>query len=453
MLFNSISFLFFFLPAVLLAFHLAPPFLRLPILLLASLVFYSVSGLVPLYFLLAAIAWGWGCAFLPTALPKRVRVITALFVPMGALFVFKYLGFALDTLGVDGEARDPFLPVLAILLPAGISFYTFQVVSYSLDALDGVLPRERSLLKFGCYISAFPQLIAGPIVRYADMKPQLDRIATQPQLAPDYVNGIKFIAFGLFGKVFAADILRMFHGNHLAVDFAERGTSTDALFVISAYSFQIYYDFWAYSLMAIGLGRLFAINLPINFNEPYIANNPKDFWRRWHITLSSWLRDYVYIKLGGNERYIRNILIVFAVTGLWHGAGWNFVIWGLYHAALVLGYHATRGVWDRLPSLAQRALTFVLVSLGWPLFFADVAEYLEILKVLIQGDIDFFVYGTRHWLYLGAIAAFTFLVRERHWLYNETPSRLFDNPVVHAVAFILPVAFLSFSGTFIYFRF
>lgn len=438
---------------MLLCFYLAPVALRLPILFVASLIFYAVSGLVPLYFLVGAITWGWSCAYLSKTLPRWLRTVIALSVPMGCLFTFKYLGFSLDTFGVDGDARATFLSILAISLPAGISFYTFQIASYNLDILDQKFDREGNFIKFGTYISAFPQLIAGPIVRYGDMAPQLNRIATQDRLEPDYVNGLKFIAFGLFGKVFAADILGMFHGNYLRVDFLVRGTAPDALFVITAYSFQIYYDFWAYSLMAIGIGRLFAINLPINFNEPYIALNPKDFWRRWHITLSAWLRDYVYLKLGGNKSYIRNIFIVFAVTGLWHGAGWNFVVWGLYHAVLVLGYHLCQSGWDRMPSLVQRLLTFFLVTLGWPLFFADVSDYLVLLSVAATGDWDIFVYGIRHWIYLGLIAAVTFGLRERWWLYNESYSRFFDSPVLHGAVLILPIAFLSFSGTFIYFRF
>jgi alginate O-acetyltransferase complex protein AlgI len=279
-------------------------------------------------------------------------------------------------------------------------------------------------------------------------------VSTERWLKTDWRSGLKFLSIGLFGKVFFADILNLFHKNIFAIDFMADATPLDALYLCLAYSFQIYYDFWAYSLMAIGLGKLLAIDLPVNFREPYLSPNPREFWRRWHITLSYWLRDYVYIKMGGNRSYVRNIVILFALVGLWHGAGWNFVVWGLYHALLVVGYHGLRRWWDRMPQALQVGTTFALVTFGWPLFFADLGEYRLILEKMIglQGS-GVGIYGLRHWLVLAAIAAWTFSMREARWLYNDRPRAVFDWPVAHASALFLGAVFVYFSGTFIYFRF
>jgi alginate O-acetyltransferase complex protein AlgI len=206
--------------------------------------------------------------------------------------------------------------------------------------------------------------------------------------------------------------------------------------------------------MAIGLGQLFCIELPVNFREPYLSRNPREFWQRWHVTLSYWLRDYVYIRMGGRDAYIRNILVVFALVGLWHGAGWNFVAWGTYHAILVILYHLTASAWDRLPQPIAVALTFILVSFGWPLFFLSLEKYILFLGHLATAPWHTSVYRPTDWLYLAAIGFVTFGLRERNWLYSESGGRNFtDSPIVLASLMFGGLLFLSWSTTFIYFRF
>ncbi len=247
--------------------------------------------------------------------------------------MFKYLGFILDTVQAQPETRDHFWLFFSIVLPAGISFYTFEIVSYSLDVADKKIEPERDLLRFTSFATFFPHLIAGPIMRYADLRQQLQALQTTQVLKPNIVSGLKLLSIGLVFKIFVADFsgTRVAKASDLPLD---QLSGIDQFTQVAFWSSQIYYDFWAYSVMAIGLGRLFCIELPVNFREPYLSRDPREFWQRWHVTLSYWLRDYVYIRMGGRESYVRNILIVFALVGLWHGAGWNFVAWGLYHALL-----------------------------------------------------------------------------------------------------------------------
>lgn len=252
-------------------------------------------------------------------------------------------------------------------------------------------------------------------------------------------------------KVIIVDRLALYTES---IDIANHDNALDFLFVIFAYSFQIYYDFWAYSTIAVGLGRLFGIVLPRNFREPYLSLNPREFWRRWHVTLSYWLRDYVYLKLGGNKKYARNILIVFAAVGIWHGAGWNFLAWGLYHAAFVLLYTATRPFWKKIPSALQIALTFVIVSFGWPLFFLDAPTYRHMLSTVFQlNNFGFDFYRLYHWVFLAIIAAWCFGMREAVWLYNRRPRFVIDNAIVHASVLFSTALLFDWSRTFIYFRF
>ena len=451
--FNTVEFVLIFLPATLAAFYLAPVRLRIPVLLLASLVFYGASGLLPLSLLVGTIVWGFAAAFWLRRIRWRTAALfVAIVPPLLVLFLFKYLGFAFSALGVSESARGLVPLFLLSTLPAGISFYTFQVCSYLIDVGDGKLEREDSALHLFTFIALFPQLIAGPILRYSQIRDQLHRISTQKTLRPDIRNGLKLLSVGLFYKTFFADVVRSFQESFsLAPDTG----SLDVLYSVVAYSFVIYYDFWGYSLMAIGMGRLLSIDLPRNFLEPYLARTPREFWRRWHVTLSYWLRDYVYLRLGGNASYVRNIAIVFVACGLWHGAGWNFVLWGAYHAVFVILYHFSRRLWDRLPAFAGIALTFAVVTIGWPLFYLDAAGYVALLGRLVSFEPAgaAALYSGAHWAYLTGVAAWSFLVREDWWLFNDRPLRVFDSPVVHGGLFVLSVMFLDFGRKFIYFQF
>lgn len=452
--FNSLEFLALFLPATLLAFYAAPMRLRLWVIAGASLLFYGVSGLEVLAAFLIAITWSYGTAFLLQKWSKASVLILAISLPLFILVMFKYLNFILDTVQASPQTRDHLWFFLSILLPAGISFYTFELVSYSIDVADGKIEPERDPLRFLSFATFFPHLIAGPIMRYSNLRDQLRGLQQTPTLQPKFASGLKLLSIGLFFKVFVADVCGMIVGRASGVP-QDQLMAFDQLGKVVCWSFQIYYDFWAYSVMAIGLGRLFCIELPVNFREPYLSENPREFWRRWHITLSYWLRDYVYVRMGGHDAYVRNILIVFALVGLWHGAGWNFVVWGLYHALLVIGYHFTAPAWDRLPRPIAIAITFALVSLGWPLFFLSLDQYAAFLAVTVTASWGSAAFGLHHLLFIGVVGLVTFGLRERDWLYNEPEIRnpISDSPVITASLMFAGLVFVSLSRTFIYFRF
>lgn len=449
--FNSIEFLLLFFPVVAIIYHLVRPGLRVLVITVSSLVFYGYSGGYPLIFLILTIAWGFLTAFLFSGnlVSKRASLLISISFPLMVLFLFKYLRFFLDSVGAEEWVYDMALPILSVTLPAGISFYTFQVLSYSVDVRDNRITAEKNFVIFSAFISFFSQLIAGPILRYEQLRDQLKHISSEKSLSCDIAMGVKCLSFGLFYKTFFSDVLYGFY-NHYSIQ--NNDMSLDALYSVLAYSFIIYFDFWGYSLMALGIAHFFGIRIPRNFREPYLSHSPKEFWRRWHVTLSYWLRDYVYIKLGGNSKYFRNILIVFLATGLWHGAGWNFVVWGAYHAAFVILYHYTRGYYDKLPSIMRIAITFMVVSFGWPLFYLSVGEYYQLLGhifSLTPGT----TYNPIYWGLLLLVAVFTFSFREDRWIFNEGKRRIVDSPVTHATMVFGSILFLSFSRTFIYFQF
>jgi alginate O-acetyltransferase complex protein AlgI len=452
--FNSLEFLVVFLPVTFFSFYAVPVQLRLWVLVVASLIFYGVTGLEVLLAFLVAIFWGYGTAFLFGKIPKRLALVVAIIVPGLTLLMFKYLNFILDSVHAGPHVRDHFWFFLSIVLPAGISFYTFEIVSYSIDVADKKIKADRDLLRFTSFATFFPHLIAGPIMRYVDLQQQLRALQTLQILKPNIVSGLKMLSIGLFFKIFVADIsaTRIAKAADVPLDGL---TAVDQLTQIGFWAAQIYYDFWAYSVMAIGVGRLFCIELPVNFREPYLARNPREFWQRWHITLSYWLRDYVYIRMGGREFYVRNILIVFALVGLWHGAGWNFVAWGIYHAVLVIGYHFLAPGWDRLPKSIAIAMNFTLVSFGWPLFFLSLEKYAAFLRHFVIAPWHATIYGPYDWLYLVAIGFVIFGLREENWLYNPPSHRnlVTDSPMVLAILMFSGLLFNSLSRTFIYFRF
>ncbi len=381
MLFNSHLFLLIFLPVVLAAFYILAPRFRLTFLFVASLVFYAWAGLKPALFMVLSIAWVHAVTAIPARVDRRLRCGLMLAFPVLVLFLFRYLDFTINNIGIGDDTRRAFSFFLDVAVPAGISFYTLQIIAYGFDVISERIDREPNFIKFAAFISFFPQLIAGPIVRYSQVARQFDAIAQTRNGSFDFAGGFRLLATGLLMKVFGADVMEIVAARF---ELSAAASGSDALVSITAYSLRIYFDFFAYSTIAIGLGRFFGIELPVNFLTPYQALNPKDFWRRWHVTLSFWLRDYVYIPLGGNKAYVRNILIVFALCGLWHGAAWNFVAWGLYHVALVLVYVMVRPLWESLPKVMQQLLCFSLVTLGWPLFYLDLAEYGTLLGILVS---------------------------------------------------------------------
>jgi alginate O-acetyltransferase complex protein AlgI len=363
-LFFDYAFLFLLLPITILLHVRLPPRLRNAWLLIVSLLFYAASSLVflPILFLSIAVDYVAGAQIAKTESLARRRVWlgASLAANLGLLGYFKYAGFLTETAQGLGLA----VPLVRAALPAGISFYTFQSMSYTIDVYRRDVARSRSAVDFAAFVTLFPQLIAGPIVRYAEVERALgDRTVTEDRAA----SGLFLLIVGLAKKLLVADTLAgladpIFRGDP---GFA------DGWAAMILYSGQIYFDFSAYSDMAIGLGRLLGFEFPRNFDSPYKATSFRDFWRRWHITLSAWLRDYLYVSIGGNRGGLlttcRNLMITMLLGGLWHGASWNFVLWGGLHglylaAERVLG---ERNPLLSLPLLGRRAVVFVLVLLAW----------------------------------------------------------------------------------------
>ncbi len=372
MVFSSIDFLFFFLPAFLALYFLDARAAN-PVLLAFSLLFYAVGEGAYLAVMLGSIALNIAAGRLIMDDPARRRLWLGLGIAanLALLCYFKYLGFlASQVLGLDAPAAG------GIHLPLGISFFTFQAISYLVDLARGHAPPERSALRVGLYIAMFPQLVAGPIVRFASVAKDL---RARRVTARDLYEALAFFAVGLAAKVLIADAVAPVADRVFAAD-PERLTSAAAAAGVMAYTLQIYFDFLGYSLMAVGLGRLTGFRFPKNFDHPYTATSLRDFWRRWHISLSTWFRDYVYIPLGGNKlgrgRTLLNLWAVFLLTGLWHGAAWTFVLWGVWHGLFlalergVLG----RGL-DRLPAALGTGYALLVVMAGWVLFRAQSLDH------------------------------------------------------------------------------
>jgi alginate O-acetyltransferase complex protein AlgI len=457
MIFNQFAFLFLFLPVLLIAFFLPGCGRLRPYALLgASFLFYSLAGIEHAVVLAVDVLWVYALAHSPAIVGNRTRLIIAFMPPILALVYYKYLGFIVrQVLGLElGFQSETFSLFADILLPAGISFFTFQVVSFAIDRYRGEVDKPPGLLKFALYISFFPQLVAGPIVRYHQIQNALQVLERFRPGAETWSNAIGYISIGLALKVLLADTLGGYQDAYVA-DPGGAGV-LGSLFVVSAYSFQIYFDFYGYSLIAIGLGCLFGFKFPQNFDRPYSSLNPRDFWRRWHMTLSYWIRDYLYLSLGGNNAYVRNIVIVFAVCGLWHGAGWTFIVWGLYHGCLVAGYHFGRKFWDPLPSILQVCLTFALVSLGWVLFIFDFQEMGLFAQSLLGIAPSAQPLPTfEMWAFVALSAVVCFGMHAEKWIEghrNDAAISIYRSSGA-AVIMMVVLMFLDRSETFIYFRF
>ncbi|MBQ8162135.1 MAG: MBOAT family protein [Clostridia bacterium] len=370
MIFSSITFLLLMMPLTLLGYRAMPSRARLPFLFCASLFFYGWGN--PLWLLLLgfSLLLNYFGALLMVRGEKKRRSVLALLIALNLLplLIFKYAGLFRDTwnqlTGLSWNFPTP-------PLPAGISFFTFQAMSYLLDVWRGESRVQRQFLVFGVYLSLFPQLVAGPIVRYTDLEEQLLR---HPRPAwSEMRSGLFRFSVGLAKKVLLADSMGRFWGQ-VNRDFSSAGT-LGAWLGLLAFSFQIFFDFSGYSDMALGLGECLGFRFPENFRRPYMARSLTDFWRRWHMTLTGWFREYVYFPLGGSRRgRVRrdlNVLIVWALTGLWHGAGWHFVLWGLYFAFLLIlekRFLLGHAFYERIPGILRQAGTFFLVFLGWGLF-------------------------------------------------------------------------------------
>lgn len=468
MLFSSIVFLFTFLPAVVILYYLLPVRFRNVILLLASLVFYAWGEPVYLFLMLLSILFNYfsGLDIARNLQDKRAAkrsLVFNLIINLAVLGFFKYERFVLDTL-------NGILPVHisyhALPLPIGISFYTFQILSYIIDVYRGNVKVQTNLPNFALYVTMFPQLIAGPIVQYADVDEQL---ASREVSRTKFGEGSMYFIRGLAKKVLLANTSGMIFTEVSGLAKGNIAVMTAWLGAF-AYMFQIYFDFSGYSDMAIGLGKMFGFEFNMNFNYPYVSKSITEFWRRWHISLSSWFRDYVYIPLGGNRvskiKHIRNLLIVWFLTGLWHGAAWNFVAWGLYYGViLIIEKYLLSPVLDRLPDVVRHIYSIVLVVIGWVLFFSSsfgqAADYIRVMfGAGAHGFADresMYLLTSNLILWLILIFGSTPLVhfRYEHMLRTKKWNTTIINSVVYVALFIVCIAYLVTEtyNPFLYFRF
>ena len=369
MLFSSIPFLYYFLPAVLGIYFLVPWKLKNTVLLLSSLVFYGWGEPKLLFLMVFTIAVFYFCGLAiektQTQKGKKLWLTVSVVISLALLGLFKYADFFIDSFNtVTGLS----VPLLRLALPVGISFYTFQSLSYTIDVYRGNVPAQKNPISFGAYVALFPQLIAGPIVRYVDVARELD---SRTHSWTDAALGLRRFLVGLGKKVILADNFAL-----LMKLFRESGGQSVLFYWMYAIAFMlnIYFDFSGYSDMAIGLGRVLGFRFIENFNYPYLSKSMTEFWRRWHMSLGSWFRDYVYIPMGGNrvskQRWVFNILTVWMLTGLWHGAAWNFVLWGLLFAVLLLLEKWVPGL-QKLPSFLRHGYVLFAIALSFVLFNAE----------------------------------------------------------------------------------
>ena len=386
MVFSSPFFLFVYLPVVLLAYYLTPLKWRNAVLLVFNLIFYGWGEPVYILIMFVSIAIDYTHGMLVTRFKAqgndkkaKLAVASSVVFNLALLFFFKYWDFAAESFAAIGLH---FMPVLGVSLPIGISFYTFQTMSYTIDVYRGDAECERNIVNFGTFVTLFPQLIAGPIIKYKDLG---DQVKSREHSPEKFASGIQVFVVGLCKKVLLANRIGSLWDVYQATPIGEL-TTLGAWIGALAFTFQIYFDFSGYSDMAIGLGRMLGFEFAPNFNYPYISKSVTEFWRRWHISLGSWFREYLYIPLGGNRvskpRLYLNLLIVWAATGIWHGASWNFLVWGLYFGVLLVIEKSGWGkVLARLPAAFQHAYTLFFVVVSWVIF--DVGNFSRLGKYLL----------------------------------------------------------------------
>ena len=463
MLFSSITFLYCFLPCVLLVYFVVPDRMKNFVLLLASLFFYGWGEPKYLVFMLAAVTQSYIAALLAerfrgTKIAKLALAVSAV-ASLGLLAYCKYADFFIGNFNaVTGLS----IPLLKVALPVGISFYTFQILSYVIDVYRGDVPAQRNFVDLAMYVAMFPQLIAGPIVRYSDIAGSLKNRKTT---LADAAEGITRFSVGLAKKILLANSAAL-----LVSEFKAYSEKTVLFYWLyaAAYMLHIYFDFSGYSDMAIGLGHLFGFHFLENFEHPYESRTVTEFWRRWHISLGTWFREYVYIPLGGNRhgkaRQILNLAIVWFLTGLWHGASWNFVLWGLYYAVLLILEKLFLLRWlDKAPKWVGHVYTIFAFIMGWVLFaitdFAQLGQYVSAMfaATFVDGTALYLLRSNVVLLIAATIGCTTGPLR----LWNRVEDKLSDTAAVTlrtvgvVLLLLLSIAFLvgDSYNPFLYFRF
>ena len=473
MVFSSPVFLFAYLPLTLAVYYLTPLRGRNLALFLLSLVFYGWDKPIYIPVMLFSVTVSYLCGF-PIGKYRdrdrhraRVWLVVSLVLNLSVLMFFKYTNFIIENLRLIPPLAGVLHPLEWLELPIGISFYTFQIMSYSIDLYRGENETQRSYIAFGTYVALFPQLIAGPIVRYRDVDRQL---LSRTHTVDRFASGVRRFAVG-FGK-------KILLGDALAAVYAYLSTAADFEFtvlsgwlMVATYTLHIYFDFSGYSDMAIGLGRMFGFEFPENFRYPYMASSITDFWRRWHITLSTWFREYVYIPLGGNRRgrarQYFNLAVVWLLTGLWHGASWNFVLWGLFYLILLVAEKAfllrllER---NRLTRVLGHIGALLLVGIGWMIFdHTDLGEAFRIIGGLFGIGTAGFAAATVSWqalrllplLAVSVVAATPYPTRLWNRLTGRRPALAVLEPVLLVAVLALSVACAVRSdySPFLYFNF
>ncbi len=461
MLFSSIPFLFYFLPAVLILYFLVPRYLKNTVLLLFSLVFYAWGEPKYVILMIATIALFYGCGIAICKCVsqgwKKFWLTVSVVISLSLLAVFKYADFILGSINAVAGTN---IPLLKLALPIGISFYTFQCLSYTVDVYRGDAQVQKNPISFGAYVSLFPQLIAGPIVRYVDVARELD---SRTHSWDGIAMGLRRFLLGLAKKILIANQL-----GELTNIFRQSGEKSVLFYWIYAIAFalHIYFDFSGYSDMAIGLGRVFGFHFIENFNYPYMSRSIAEFWRRWHMSLGSWFRDYVYIPLGGNRvskgRWVFNILVVWMLTGLWHGAAWNFVLWGLLYAVFLLLEKWVPAL-QRLPDILRRGYVLLVVVLGFVLFNAtslqeavsDIGGMFGLGGVPLVTEQTLYYLRSYGVLFIAAIVGSTPLIKSLGDKLADKPIGAILEPILLIILLLVCSAYLvdgSFNP-FLYFRF
>ena len=466
MVFSSTIFLFLFLPLVLLFYFLVPNKIKNYVLLIFSIIFYLFGGPKYLVVLISIVFLNYiGGILLDKTNNKKLILTITIILNILCLFYYKYTGFFLE------NANNLFnlnIKIPKIVMPIGISFFTFQAMSYTIDVYRKKVKVQKNFFTLFLYVSLFPQLVAGPIVRYETIEKELKERKTTFE---DLEYGARRFILGLAKKVIIANQM----GKLADIVFSSSDLSTPIAWLGAiAYTFQIYFDFSAYSDMAIGLGRIFGFKFLENFNFPYISKSITEFWRRWHISLSSWFKDYIYIPLGGNrkgiKRQILNLLIVWSLTGFWHGAEWNFIFWGLYYFIfLILEKFILKKVLDKAPNIIKHIYTLIVIIFGWVLFRCETLESLkEVLNAMISFNItelainELLIYIETYWVYF--ILAIIFSMPTYYVIIDKikqikNKKLKIGLEIMHytglIILFIITIMFLAYSSynPFIYFRF
>lgn len=469
MLFNSYEFLFAFLPLAIILFYTLPKSVKVGFLLVVSYIFYGAwnAAFLPLLIFSTVVDFliGIKLAESDSAKKRKYLLLLSIFMNLGVLGFFKYFNFALDNtnfiLSLFGLSEIE--SNLKVILPVGISFYTFQSMSYTIDLYRGHFKPYKNFISFATYVAFFPQLIAGPIIRHDELVDQINE-STKRKFNKDFAaKGTVFFIIGLSKKILIADNIA--NAINPVIDLMPIATTLEAWMCALGYTAQLYFDFSGYSDMAVGLGFMFGLKFPQNFNSPYKATSITDFWRRWHMTLSFWLRDYLYISLGGNRkgsvRTYMNLVMTMLLGGLWHGAAWTYVIWGGIHGSVLAierYFGLDKKATSKLSKLLKQAVTFFIVVIAWVVFRSESGDLLSIwyqkLLIFEEGLYPNFKANTRDRyataLVIGFIIAWTqkntFEIRDETYLRKRTA-------IFSAVLFFICTLFLAKNSPFLYFQF